>query len=75
MSNAKIFDEPVYNYTRDFPYIWEEITLPITYTADRSRAEHILLEVAGRHTVPIGEMGEAELLEMERRYFIHRGPS
>jgi small-conductance mechanosensitive channel len=72
VSNSKIFDEPVYNYTRDFPYIWEEMTLPITYTADRARAERILLEVAGRHTVPIGEMGEAELLEIERRYFIRR---
>ena len=72
VSNAKIFDEPVYNYTREFPYIWEEMTLPINYTADRSRAERILLEVAGRHTVPIGALGEAELLEMERRYFIRR---
>ena len=72
VSNSKIFDEPVYNYTRDFPYIWEEMTLPITYTADRARAEQILLDVAGRHTVPIGEMGEAALLEMERRYFIRR---
>ena len=72
VSNSKIFDEPVYNYTREFPYIWEEMTLPITYTADRSRAERILLEVAGRHTVPIGELGEAALLEMERRYFIRR---
>ena len=72
MSNSKIFDEPVYNYTRDFPYIWEEMTLPITYAADRGRAERILMEVAGRHTVPIGEMGEPALLEMERRYFIRR---
>ena len=72
VSNAKIFDEPVYNYTREFPYIWEEMTLPITYTADRSHVERILLEVADRHTVPIGELGEAALLEMERRYFIRR---
>ena len=26
VSNAKIFDEPVFNYTRDFPFIWEEMT-------------------------------------------------
>ena len=25
VTNDKIFDEPVYNYTREFPYIWEEI--------------------------------------------------
>jgi small-conductance mechanosensitive channel len=53
VSNDKIFDQPVYNYTRDFPYIWEEMSLPITYTADRRRAEKILLEAATRHTVPI----------------------
>jgi small-conductance mechanosensitive channel len=29
VSNAKIFEDPVYNYTRDFPYIWEEVRLPI----------------------------------------------
>ena len=38
VTNAKIFDEPVYNYTRDFPYLWEELRLPIPYSADRARA-------------------------------------
>jgi small-conductance mechanosensitive channel len=27
VSNAKVFDEPVFNYTREFPYLWEEITV------------------------------------------------
>ncbi len=68
VTNAKIFDEPVYNYSRDFPYIWDEMALPIPYAADRDRAEQILLEVAERHTVRIGELGEADLREMQRRY-------
>ena len=68
VTNAKIFDEPIYNYTRDFPYLWEEMVLPIAYTADRERAERILLEVAGRHTVPISELGDGALVEMQRRY-------
>lgn len=58
VSNARIFDEPVYNYTRDFPYLWEEITIPISYTDDRHRAEEILLAAARRHTVEISAMGE-----------------
>jgi small-conductance mechanosensitive channel len=37
VSNARIFDEPVYNYTRDLPYLWEEFALPISYRADRAR--------------------------------------
>jgi len=70
VSNAKIFDEPVYNYTRDFPYLWEEMALPVPYTADRSRAEQILLDVADRHTLAIERMGEDALREMQRRYFM-----
>jgi small-conductance mechanosensitive channel len=70
VSNARIFDEPVYNYTRDFPYLWEEISLPISYTDDRKRAEEILLETARRHTVEISEMSQEALETMRQRYFV-----
>jgi len=70
VSNARIFDDPVYNYTREFPYIWEELSLPVAYRADRAAAERILLEVAGRHTVTAGAMGEEAFREMQRRYFV-----
>jgi small-conductance mechanosensitive channel len=70
VTNDKIFDEPVYNYTRDFPFLWEELHIPIPYTADRRRAEEILLEVTRRHTVQIGEMGAEALRELQRRYFV-----
>lgn len=30
VSNSKVFDEPVFNYTREFPYLWEEMRLPIS---------------------------------------------
>jgi small-conductance mechanosensitive channel len=68
VTNARIFDEPVYNYTRDFPYIWEELSLPIGYGSDRRRAEQILLQAAERHTVPIAELGEPDLRELQWRY-------
>jgi small-conductance mechanosensitive channel len=70
VSNSKIFDEPVYNYTHEFPYIWEEIQLPIPYTADRGRAEQILLEIALRHTLTQSQLSEQALAEMQRRYFL-----
>jgi small-conductance mechanosensitive channel len=70
VTNAKIFDEPVYNYTRDFPYIWEEIRIPVPYTADWSRAERILLEAAQHHAVPEAELSSLVLTELQRRYFM-----
>ncbi len=70
ITNDKVFDEPVYNYTREFPYLWEEMHLPITYEADRKRAEAILLDVARRHATPLARLSEDELKELQRRYFI-----
>jgi small-conductance mechanosensitive channel len=70
VSNAEIFDEPVYNYTRDFPFLWEEMSLPVAYTADRARAESILLAVAKRHAVPEAEVAGEAAEELARRYFM-----
>jgi small-conductance mechanosensitive channel len=72
ITNDKIFDEPVYNYSRDFPYLWEELAIPIAYDADRRRAEEILLEVAHARTVQLNEIGEEAIRELERRYFVRR---
>ena len=72
VTNDKIFDEPVYNYSREFPFIWEELRVGIGYDADRARAERILLDVASRRTVKIEELSAKQLEEMERRYFMRR---
>jgi small-conductance mechanosensitive channel len=70
VSNARIFDEPVYNYTRDFPYLFEELTIPIGYGADRHRAERIVLDSAARHTTPLETLGREALQRMRRDYFV-----
>ena len=70
ISNAQIFEEPVYNYTRDFPYIWEEMHIPISYKDDRHKAEEIMLDAVRRHTQDIAHMAQPELERLHRRYFI-----
>ena len=70
VTNDKLFDEPVYNYSREFPFIWEEMTTPIRYTGNWRRAEQILLEVVDRHTVRIAELSQADAKELQRRYFV-----
>jgi small-conductance mechanosensitive channel len=70
ISNSQVFDEPIFNYTREFPYIWEEMRLPISYKDDRRTAEKILLDCAARHTVKAQELSAEHLSEMQRRYFL-----
>ena len=68
VTNGVIFAEPVFNYSRDFPYLWEEIALPIPYTADRAAVESILLAAARAHAL-VDDAGATEaLVVMRERY-------
>ena len=68
VSNAKIFEEAVYNYTRDFPYIWDEISVPVRYRGDRQRAEAIILEAARRHALDARTINDEVARNLEQRF-------
>jgi small-conductance mechanosensitive channel len=70
VTNDKIFDEPVYNYTREFPYIFEEIRVGVPYSADRERAEDVLLAAAAQHTTKIDALATDALQYLQRKYFV-----
>ena len=73
VSNDKIFDEPIYNYTYHFPYVWEEVRLPVRYGDDRAKAEEILLEAAKRHAVNEERLDRRHRAELEQRYQLPLG--
>jgi small-conductance mechanosensitive channel len=68
ITNDKIFDSPLYNYTREFPFVWEEMRIPISFKDDRGRAERILLEVAERHTLKKVEEARPAFARLRERY-------
>lgn len=72
VSNKTFFEEPVYNYSRDFEYIWEEITVPVSYNSDWERAKKILQEEVEEATHGFRQESAEALSEMARRYLIPR---
>jgi small-conductance mechanosensitive channel len=70
VSNALIFDDAVYNYSRDFPYIWEEMHIPISFKDDRRRAEQIILDAVNRHTQDISKLAQPELDKLKEQFFV-----
>ncbi len=46
VANSFVFKEPVFNYSADFPFVWDEITVPIKYGSDHRQARAILEQVA-----------------------------
>jgi small-conductance mechanosensitive channel len=73
VTNDKVFDEPIYNFTREFPFMWEEIKVPITYQTDRRMAETILLDCAREVTGEVMADAQPCRAEMEKKYFIDFG--
>ncbi|PQJ79255.1 transporter [Polaribacter porphyrae] len=45
VANSFVFKEPVYNYSGDFPFLWDEITIPIKTDGDYKYAKQIFLEI------------------------------
>ncbi len=68
VTNSKIFAEPVFNYTRDFPFIWEEMAIPIHFEADRKAVEGILLEAAHKHAVQADSIAAEKKAELQERF-------
>jgi small-conductance mechanosensitive channel len=44
--NSQILKGNVFNYTKDTPFIWDQLTVSVTYESDHKLAEKLLLEVA-----------------------------
>ena len=46
ISNGYVFKEPVFNYSGDFPFVWDEIKIPVKYGSDRVLAKTVILDSA-----------------------------
>lgn len=68
VTNDKVFENPVFNYTKDFPFLWEEITFPIKYTADRKKAEEILLGSVKMHIEDIHKLSSPVRANLDHKY-------
>jgi small-conductance mechanosensitive channel len=70
IANSFVFKEPVFNYSGDFPFVWDEITVPVKYGSDRTLArdifQRVVDEVVGEYIIP----AKAEWNKMVHKYLI-----
>ena len=46
IANSFVFKEPVFNYSADFSFVWDELSIPVKYGSDRVLARELLLQAA-----------------------------
>jgi small-conductance mechanosensitive channel len=73
VTNDRIFDEPLYNFTRGFAFTWEEIMIPVRYGDPHARVESIMRDAAERQTRDVVAAAREQLPKV-KRYFREETP-
>jgi len=71
--NSYVLSNITNNYTKDFDFLWDEISIPITYSSDWKAAKMLIIDVINQETRTVEELAKNEISHMERKYFLSRG--
>jgi len=69
--NSTFFRHSCRNYTKGFPFIWNEIRVTVTFESDYRRAKELMLQQAEQETDRIEKEVSTQIQSMQRQYAIH----
>jgi small-conductance mechanosensitive channel len=70
--NSFVLNKTVKNYTRDFSFIWDEITIMLTYESNYKKAREIIKRITHEITESYEKKAKIELEDMGEKYFINQ---
>ena len=70
ISNAFVFKGPIKNYSMDFPFVWDELNVLITFESDVKLAKKIVLNIAQEQLSEYAKNSMSKWEEMVERYYI-----
>jgi small-conductance mechanosensitive channel len=68
--NTVVFTTSIANYTHGFAYIWDEVTVRLTFESDWKRAKELLTTIAEEQTLPSCEDAERQIREAASEHLI-----
>jgi len=68
VANSFVFKEPVVNYSGDFPFLWDEIYVPIRFGSDLEKASAALQESADEVCGQYAQEATRVWARMQKRY-------
>jgi small-conductance mechanosensitive channel len=72
VANSFVFKEPVYNYSGDFPFLWDEITIPVKTNSDHQLTRKIILGILNEEVGGYAEKVEGSWKKMTDLYQIEK---
>ena len=68
IANSFVFKEPVFNYSGDFPFLWDEIKIPIQYGSNYDRAKELFLKIGNEVAEDLTERSREKWNELQLKY-------
>lgn len=68
VANSFVFKEPVFNYSADFPFLWDEIVIPVRYGSDWKMARTMLEDVGKEVCGDFAEQSRAAWQQAVTKY-------
>ncbi|MGK2862089.1 MAG: mechanosensitive ion channel family protein [Chitinophagaceae bacterium] len=70
IANSFVFKEPVFNYSGDFPFLWDEIKIPVQYGSNYEMAKELFKTVAKEVAGDLTENSQKKWNELVNKYMI-----
>ncbi len=70
VANSFVFKEPVYNYSGDFEYLWDEIKIPIQYGSNYEKTREIFSNIANDICGESAKAAEHMWQQLVKKYLI-----
>jgi len=71
ISNSALFKNPIFNYTRGFEFLWDEIKIVVTFESNWKKAQEIMLRHAQKEAERLSKEVARRIKKMSEQYFIY----
>ena len=72
IANSFVFRDPVFNFSGDFPFLWDEISIPVKYGSDYALAREILTRIVNETVAEYTAQAREDWGRMLLRFRIER---
>jgi small-conductance mechanosensitive channel len=70
ISNSFLFKDPVYNYSGDFPFLWDEIVVPIKHGSNVNEVKAIFGDIAESIVGEYSKNANSAWIELVNKYMV-----
>lgn len=72
VANSFVFKEPVFNYSGDFSFLWDEIKIPIRYGSDWQLAQRLIEEAVRTNVESYTQASTEQWNKVTRKFLIEQ---